>query len=355
MNRRVFPLLALLLAACGQGSDTTASPSQPPSPTTASPSASVGPTAAPSLAALPRFVTARLHAGRDLGEPVFPGGYLVAFGSVWVPEGQSGQVTRFPVDGRTPVVIKVGDPSQDPQGLDPGAATLAGDRVAVANRAAHAVTLVDPTTNSVAGTVDVGIAPYGIAVQGKTVWATDYDNGVVVQASTSTGKVVRRSKVGGPEGVVATSAAAFVATETGSLVRVDAGTGAVRPVPGVQGGNIETLAFGGGSVWALDKIQGDVYRVDPTTSRVLAKVHITLADPAAAGITYGAGTVWVVGGPAGPSVVGIRAATNKVGVRASLPVGSFSCVYGSNLLWTFSGESASDGDEILGIDPSKLG
>jgi YVTN family beta-propeller protein len=300
-------------------------------------------------------VTTRLHAGRDLGEGVFPGGYLVAFGSVWVPEGQHGQVTRFPVAGGQSVVIKVGDPAKDQHGLDPGAVTLAGERVAVSSRAAHAVVLVDPTTDAVVTSVDVGIAPYGIAVEGDAVWATDYDNGVVVRSSVRTGKVVKRTSVSGPEGVVATGAAAFVATETGSLVRVDATTGASLAVPGVSGGNIETLASGGGSVWALDKVGGNVYRVDPTTNRLLAKVAVALSDPAAAGITFGAGTLWVVGGPAGPSVLGIRASTNKVAVRASLPVGVFSCAFGSSLLWTFSGESASDGDEVLGLDPRKLG
>lgn len=354
MIRRALPLLVALVAACG-GSGGAASPSPPsPSPSVAPTSVAPTATATPSLTALPASVTTRLHAGRDLGEPTFPGGYLVAFGSVWVPEGQGGQLTRFPVAGGTPVVVKVGDPTKDEQGIDPGAVTLAGSRVAVASRAAHAVALVDPATNMVVGSTDVGIAPYAIAVQGDTVWASDYDNGVVVRASLRTGKVVGRSKVRGPEGIVATPAAAFVASETGSLFRVDATTGAALAVPGVSGGNIETLASGGGSVWALDKIQGNVYRVDPRTSRVLAKVAAPLADPAAAGITFGAGTLWVVGGPAGRSVMGISASTNQITVRASLPVGTFSCVFGSSLLWTFSGESASDGDEILGLDPRKL-
>jgi hypothetical protein len=352
MRRALTPLLVLLLAAGCVGDDDEPTPS--PSPTPATTSAAPAPTATPSRAALPASVVGRLHIGRSLEGPGFPGGWTVAFGSVWVPEGHLGQLTRFDVRTGAPTVIKIGEPSKDPAGMDPHAVALAGDRIAVTSRAAHAVALVDPATNQVATTVDVGVAAYGIAVVGDTVWASDFENGEVTRASIRTGKVVRRSQADGPEGIVATPSAAFVASETGALFRVDATTGAVLAVPGVGGGNIETVAFGGGSVWALDKAQGLVFRVDPTTSRVLAKVRVPLGESADAGIAFGGGQAWVLGGPAGQSVHGISASTNKVGVRASLPVGTALCAFGAGRVWTISGEAASDGDEILGLDPAKL-
>ncbi|MDP9182089.1 MAG: hypothetical protein M3P04_04855 [Actinomycetota bacterium] len=317
---------------------------------------SVAPTPKPTVsrAALPPAVTRRLHVGRSLGGPGFPGGWVVAFGSVWVPEGQTGQLTRFDQQTGSPTVIKVGDPAKDPAGVDPNAAVAAGDRIAVTSRAAKAVALVDPATSAVVGTVDVGVAAYGIAVQGDTVWATDFENGLVTRASIRTGKVVGRTQVPGPEGVVATASAAWVASETGALYRVDVTTGAALAVPGVSGGNLETLAFGAGSVWALDKMAGVVYRVDPTTSRVKAKVPVVLGEQADAGICFGAGTLWVVGSPAGRNVLGISASTNRLATGASLPVSTQSCAFGGSLVWTISGESSSDGDEILGIDPRKL-
>jgi sugar lactone lactonase YvrE len=352
VTRRALTVIVLAVTtACGGSEAGTAGPS----PSSAAPTPTATATATPSLASLPAAVTTRVHVGHKLGGPGFPGGWVVAFGSVWVPEGDAGRLTRFALPTGEQTVIEIGDPSKDVAGIDPQAAAVAGERIAVTDRAAKAVALVDPATNAVAATVEVGVAAYAIAVDGDTVWATDYEGGTVVRASARTGKVIGTSQVPGPEGAVAANGAAWVASETGAVYRVDATNGAAAVVPGTTGGNIETMALGGGAVWALDKQAGKVFRVDPRSGRTVAAVKVVLGEQADAGICFGAGTAWVIGSPAGRNVLGISAATNRVAVQATLPVGTQSCAFGGSLVWTFSGESASDGDEVLGLDPRKLG
>lgn len=136
---------------------------------------------------------------------------------------------------------------------------------------------VDPATNKVAGQIALPnnrICGLDASIPG-TVWISDC----------------------GPPGVI---------PGVSGVLRIDAATKTVTAtVPGPNGGR---LVIGAGSLWATDRDGNDVWRIDPSTGAVLAKVPVgsTPID-----ITLADGSIWV-GNAADGTVSRIDPATNSV-------------------------------------------
>jgi YVTN family beta-propeller protein len=88
--------------------------------------------------------------------------------------------------------------------------------------------------------------------------------------------------------------------------------GAAVPV-----GSPDGLAYGDGSVWAVDSTDNTLFRINPATHAVIAPIPVG-ADPAAVTVTPG-GNVWIANSGDG-TVSWVNAAANKV-VR-TIPVGN---------------------------------
>ena len=216
----------------------------------------------------------------------------------------------------------------------------------VANRSDQTVSRIDPATQRLAETIGVGITPRGLAVGRGALWTSDRDvvvrrelgfddsrtitlkgenpdrsvtgqgpylaapmvfgdgaawvaHGFAVErigAATGTTREVWSELGGGPSGIALASEALWVAdTTTGSVVRVDLGSGLSQTIgvtnrglgfPGAVGG----IAAGAGGIWATSTTDDQLLRIDPETVVVTRRVRV---GDRPNGVTYGAGAVWV--------------------------------------------------------------
>jgi outer membrane protein assembly factor BamB len=174
---------------------------------------------------------------------------------------------------------------------------------------------IDPATAAVTGPfTDVGSGDIG-AGEGS-VWASDYNGGVVRRYDAATGKELAEIRLPGgsaPEGIVAAGGAIWVATHHGgTLVRINPATNQIAATvvlvtPGA--GGPQGVAAGLGSVW-VGTGRGVVFRVDPSTNKIAA--IIPSPSDTCGGIAVGATAVWVTSCLDDTKVARIDPATNKV-------------------------------------------
>ena len=177
---------------------------------------------------------------------------------------------------------------------------LAGDTAYVALNRANALALVDLKAGTFR-TVPVGIAPYGVAVEGDrvfvTLWgrapepnapkaesagvevATDRrgvaTGGALVQLDRK-GKVVRTTPVGGqPTEIVATPEAVYVALANEDAVVRVAPDGALRTtrLDGLPGAAPSSLALDGDRLWVALSGENRVLAMDRRTGRSLGSLE----------------------------------------------------------------------------------
>jgi YVTN family beta-propeller protein len=93
---------------------------------------------------------------------------------------------------------------------------------------------------------------------------------------------------------------------TSTLVRIDPERNAV--IAHIDVGSGGTIAAGAGAVWLSHPTKDTVSRIDPTTNKVSATIHV---GPHPEGIAVSHNAVWVANAD-GPSVARIDPATNRV-------------------------------------------
>ncbi len=217
-------------------------------------------------------------------------------------------------------------------GATPTAVAFGEGAYWVANADGSSVSRVDPVTNEVADTiVNVGSGPSGITTGNGFVWVTNSLDGTVAKIDPRTNSVVQSITVGnGPVGILYAAGAVWVAnTADGTITRIDAST-AARPrsryrspppsslsetalsgrrsapsarwcasipspsavVAPIRVGNGPTgIAFGDGSAWVANSLDGTVSRIDPATNSVAATIP-TGGTPTGVAVDA-SGVVWV--------------------------------------------------------------
>lgn len=134
----------------------------------------------------------------------------------------------------------------------------------------------------------------------------------------------------------------------GSVSRPDAtGTRIVATIRTPGTGEHSHIAVGDRSLWVTATTRGVVYRIDPRTNRVIAKVH--LAQPVQ-GIAVGAGRVWVTQALQGPGqLIAIDPHSDRV-TRPPIGVGPGpgQLVYGLHDLWVQNTSPAS----VMRVNPA---
>jgi streptogramin lyase len=213
-----------------------------------------------------------------------PCGAAAGFGAVWVAADGAGTLAR--IDPRTNRVTRR-------VRLARGAcATAAGaGAVWVVNYERSTLTRIDPRTLRVR-TAKVGTTPFDVLVAFGGVWVTGWEEGTLDELDPVTLRLLRQVDVGPrPNGLLARSGRVWVGfgRDATAIATVDPTTGRVSrfPMGALRPG---WFAAGTNDLW-ITAADTDVLHVDPSTGRVLGRLHVgrTLAQGAAAPD----GTIWI--------------------------------------------------------------
>jgi streptogramin lyase len=152
-----------------------------------------------------------------------------------------------------------------------------------------------------------GFHSAGAAVDGNTLWVTEYNSSALLRVDLRTGHIDKRIDVGGSPGTVIVAAGAIWVEdwERGRLVKVDPRTARVTKALDL-GSTAGDIAFAAGSVWVIGE-RGILIRVDPKTATVTRRVPLR-TDGASPALTAYDGTLWV---NAGSAIIKLDAGTAK--------------------------------------------
>jgi hypothetical protein len=158
------------------------------------------------------------------------------------------------------------------------------------------VSKVDPATNRVVGNVTGLGSPQSIAFGQGAVWVADHAGWLVKIDPVSLEVVARRRLDFGPHGVVVADDAVYVADAHGKrLLEADAETARIRRIVDLPLGPIYP-ATGAGSlwsssaaVWERDASDDRVVRLELSTLRVAQTLHLGGNVPS---VAFGFGSVW---------------------------------------------------------------
>jgi tRNA A-37 threonylcarbamoyl transferase component Bud32/outer membrane protein assembly factor BamB len=186
---------------------------------------------------------------------------------------------------------------------------------------------------------------FGLAVGSRTVWFSGADDGSrVSRINPATDEPLPPVSIdsGIVTDIVLGGERLWVGSGDGTLTAFDPLTG--RRLDELEiDGTPDALAYGDGSVWALDLLEGEVIRVDPVKGRVLARISVA-GNPG--DIAAGDGGVWVMDPVAGTAAQ-IDPLTDAPGSSIGLGPAPSGIAVGLGSAWVSDGE-----DGILyRIDP----
>ena len=243
---------------------------------------------------------------------------------------------------------------------------------------------IDPATNKLAATIGIGRFPSAVAVgAGGKVWAGTMDDQNIIRIDAGTNRITGTLDTGGTEAIAIGYGSVWVSTSLDTLAQIDPATLALRSEPNSgyrsvaagegavwtvgraglvrfdQGGQLGALVrllpkigddpfgvtAGGGAVWVLDDVPGTVWRVDPASNRVVARIRLGF-DPG--GIAFGRGRVWVTDN-GGDALTEIDPVTNRIGRSIQVGDGPLGVAVGERSVWV---ANYRDGT-VSRIDPAR--
>jgi YVTN family beta-propeller protein len=216
--------------------------------------------------------------------------------------------------------------------------------------APNSVAIIDPASNRVLGSVQVGIRPGPVAAGAGSVWVGNLEDRTltridsVQRATTATISLDRRT----PTGIAVGAGSVWVAHgRLGQLSRVDPQFNQLAETidVAVQGYAQGAVVVGAGSVWAAYG-ETTLARIDPAQLRVVAS---SFAGAVPAALVVARGSVWVAN--SGESTVSrFDPTTLEDGPLRTISVGSrpTGIAYGADAIWV---ANAGD-DTVTRVDPS---
>jgi streptogramin lyase len=224
-----------------------------------------------------------------------PWGVAVGEGAVWVGNQFDGTVAR--VDPATNTVAwrvrlntSLGEAS--PVGVAAG-----GGSVWAADRSTDQVWRLDPTTGAILGTAHIGDAHEFVGFGEGGVWVSSED-GTVGELDPASGTITRSIAAGADADFLGFSPGSVWVTNYRSvfLWRIDPATGAVAAKLNIGGGGAQGVAFDGSSLWVAMYNAGEILRINPANGRVQRRV---LVGDKPRGLAVAAGSVWVANSSSG--------------------------------------------------------
>jgi serine/threonine protein kinase/DNA-binding beta-propeller fold protein YncE len=225
---------------------------------------------------------------------------------------------------------------------------------------------IDPKTNKLVATIGgAGSNPTAMAVGADGIWVGSTDDGTVSVVNPKTDEVGPvEVKSAGPNAIVIRDGAVLVANQDGTMTSIDpatlntsstsnAGYGALATGYGAlwaiayqglvrlnRAGDVVTtvsnigwdpfaVVTGEGAVWLVDDVFRTVFRVDPTSNRIVARIGLDF-DPG--GIAAGGGSVWVTDS-SGNAVARIDPSRNRIVGSTRVGRDPVGIAFGEGAVW----------------------
>ena len=224
-----------------------------------------------------------------------PAGVVVVGTSVWYADSEAGTVARRDVE----TLESIGDPI--PVGRHPAGLAAAGGSIFV-SQDDGTVSRIDAATGQVGDAIRIaprsGAGTLSMAAVGSSVWVSS-------SGADTVSRVVPEPAVGPLRDVLVSGRSSDAGLPRGARIT------AAIPIPS----GFNAVAVGEGAVWVLNNDSSTLFRIDPGTNLIVARITtVDTAEDAAAG----AGALWITH-PAIDAVSRVDPSTNKV--TATIPVG----------------------------------
>jgi YVTN family beta-propeller protein len=190
--------------------------------------------------------------------------------------------------------------------------------------------------------------PGAVTVAGGSLWVADPVADQVDQVDPSSGSVIDRIPVDAePGGIASGDGAVWVATTVGSTVtRIDVSSDTVVATIDLPGANPGAIAYGAGRVWVADSVERELFEIDPATDALERTLPLDLQPSA---IATGDGAIWVAG-YGNATVEKLNPATGKAIGRVHVGDGPDALTFASRSLWVANSLDST----VSRVDPSTL-
>jgi DNA-binding beta-propeller fold protein YncE len=191
-----------------------------------------------------------------------------------------------------------------------------GGSLWAADRSSDEVWRLDPATGAVLGVAHVGDAHEFVGFGEGGVWVSSED-GTVGELDPVTGTLTRSIDAGADADFLGFSPGSVWVTNYRSdfLWRIDPATGAVAAKLNIGATGAQGVAFDSSSLWVAMYNPGEVLRIDPNNGGLQRRV---LVGGKPRGIAVAAGSVWVANSTSG-TVSRVRVPQKPAGAPASGP------------------------------------
>jgi YVTN family beta-propeller protein len=214
-------------------------------------------------------------------------------------------------------------------------------------RSVDSVVQVDGSRGDLLGKVPTNSRGDALAMDGVSLWEISYSARTLSRINPTARSVVASYGVpvpAPPIGIAVGADSVWVTTAFGdkSLLRFDTKT-QQWDQPIILSSGLDGVAYGANSVWAVDKADDLVYRVDPTTDSVTARIPVGEGPER---IAAGSGAIWVANAVGG-TISRIDPTSNTVTATIALRGSPSDIAIGADAVWVVS-EAAS---LLIRIDP----
>jgi YVTN family beta-propeller protein len=259
--------------------------------------------------------------------------------------GGSGAASSSGRGSSAPQLLQVAVPG------DPFAVAVAPDgAIWTAMHDGKKVVRLDPATHQVTAVARITGNGTALAWSHGSMWAVGWKQ-ALYRLDDPAGTIAQTIRLPRPDQMAEDGTSLWVTNwQHNSVSEIDASSGkplrtfTAGPVPESAEQGVSAVAVGNGSVWIVRGDTDAVYRIDPKTGRVQARVSTGLTPVSA---TFGDGSLWVTN-LQGNSVTRIDPATNHVTATITTQAEPAYATTAGGAVWVTN----FDGDSLTRIDPA---